>query len=202
MNTVLALVKAAMYIMYRPRVIWEDKLLKKELQKKQGKPHIFVSNHISHNDGLFVGAVLNRYKPYTLVAKDWYDKKIMGFFLKKARTVPIDRYNPDADWYVQGQELIKEGNSMLIFPEGHTSKGGDMDEFKPGAALLASKTGVPIIPCAIKGRYKKFFGERQCVFIGRAIEMQCPENMRHSQFAKKQSAVVQDKVKELLNLYR
>ncbi|MCM1055921.1 MAG: 1-acyl-sn-glycerol-3-phosphate acyltransferase [Bacteroides sp.] len=195
MNTVTALAKAAMYIMFRPKVIWEDRSMKKGLKNT---PCIFTANHTSHTDGLFAGAVLNRYKPYSLVAKDWYDKKFMGFFLKKARTVPIDRYNPDADWYVTGQELIKNGSPMLIFPEGSTSKDGSMKEFKPGAALLAAKTGAPVIPCAIGGGYKKFFGERQRMIIGRAIEMQCPDGVRLSAFAKRQTVIVQESVKELL----
>lgn len=196
MNTVLALVKAAMYIMFRPKVIWEDKTMKRALKNT---PCVFVANHASHKDGLFAGAVLSAYKPYTLVAKDWYDKKFMGFFLKKARTVPIDRYNPDAEWYAAGQELIRKGFPMLIFPEGSTSKDGKMKEFKAGAALLASKTGVQVIPCAIKGKYKKFFGERQRMVIGRAMEMNCPENIRHSQFAKRQTLIIQSRVKELLD---
>lgn len=196
MNIVIALVKTAVYAAFRPKVIWTDKKMKKSLK---GKPCVFVSNHISHTDGLFVLAVLSRYKPYTLVAKDWYDKKFMGFFLKRTRTVPIDRYNPDADWYSAGQEIIKSGSPMLIFPEGHTSKDGVMNEFKPGAALLASKTGVPIIPCAIKGKYRKFFGERQRIIIGQAITMRCPEDLRHSQYAKKQTAVIQKTVGTLLS---
>lgn len=77
MNIVTALVKAAVYTAFRPKVTWEDKSMKKALT---GTPCVFVSNHISHTDGLFLLAVLSRYKPYALVAKDWYDKKFMGFF--------------------------------------------------------------------------------------------------------------------------
>ena len=172
MNIVIALVKAAVYTAFRPKIIWEDKDMKKSLK---GKPCVFVSNHTSHTNGL------------------------MGFFLKQARTVPIDRYNPDADWYAQGQEIIKSGSPMLIFPEGHTSKDGSMDAFKPGAALLASKTEVPIIPCAVRGKYAKFFGERQRIIIGQAVEMRCPENLRHSQYARKQTAIIQNRVKELFD---
>lgn len=195
MNLITALVKSAMYAAFRPNVIYKEKNIKKYLKNK---PCIFVSNHISHKDGLFALSVLSEFKPYVLVAKDWYDKKLMGFFLKHAHTVPIDRFNPDADWYIMAQETVKCGGSMLIFPEGSTSKDGNMKEFKPGAALLAAKTQVPVIPCAIKGKYKKFFGERQRMIIGEPIEMSCPDNMRLSQYAKKQTALIQDKVKELI----
>lgn len=196
MNAVLGLSKALMYITYRPKVIYKDKALKKALK---GKPCIFVANHTCHTDGLFAGAVLNRYKPYSLVAKDWYDKKFMGFFLKHARTVPIDRYNPDGDWYLAGQKVLEKGNPMLIFPEGKTSHGGPMNEFKPGAALLAAKMSAPVVPCAIYGGYHKVFGKRQTMVIGEPVEMNCPENIRLSRFAKEQTAIIQSKVQTLLD---
>lgn len=198
MNIVLGLVKAGIYIMFRPRVIWAEPSLKKALK---GKPCIFVSNHTSHTDGLFAGAVLNGFKPYSLVAKDWYDKKGMGFFLRHARTVPIDRYNPDADWYITGQEILGGGKPMLVFPEGSTSKDGRMKEFKPGAALLASKMSVPVIPCLIVGGYSKFFGPRQVFVIGKPVVMECSENMRHSVYAKKQTEIIRRQVEELAEIY-
>lgn len=196
MNIILGLSKAVMYILYRPRAVYKDKALKKQLKNK---PCIFAANHTSHTDGLFAGAVLNRYKPYSLVAKDWYDKKFMGFFLKNARTVPIDRFNPDADWYVLGQKVLEKGNPMLVFPEGKTSHSGLMNEFKPGAALLAAKMSVPVIPCAIYGGYHKLFGKRQTMVIGEPVEMNCPDNIRLSRFAKEQTVVIQAKVQELLD---
>lgn len=196
MNLILGISKAVMYIAYRPKIIYTDKSLKKRLK---GKPCIFAANHTCHTDGLFAGAVLSRYKPYSLVAKDWYDKKLMGFFLKRARTIPIDRYNPDSDWYIMGQRVLEKGSPMLIFPEGKTNRGGPLGEFKPGAALLAAKMSAPIVPCAIYGGYHKLFGKRQTMIIGRPVEMICPDNIRPSQFAKKQTVVIQDKVQKLLD---
>lgn len=168
-------------VLYRPGVIWKNKALKTELKKK---PVIFVSNHLGHIDGAFIGAVLGKYKPYMLVAKDWYDKKGIGSLIKLCRTIPIDRYGADAVWYEQALEHIKNGSSVIIFPEGFTSKDGVIKEFKPGAALLSAVTGAPIVPLAIYGDYKPVFGMRQRVMIGEKIESSCPDNMRHSLYAK------------------
>lgn len=195
MNFVLALAKGVLYAMYRPKVKWLDPYMKKSFKNK---PCIFVCNHITHNDGQMAGAILNRFKPYSLVAKDWYDKKLMGFFLKHARTIPIDRFNPDADWYTEGQRVIEKGFPILIFPEGSTAKDGVMKEFKPGAALLAAKMSVPVVPCAIYGEYHKFFGKRQEFIVGKPIEMNCPADMRTSKYAREQTAVIQQAVKKLL----
>lgn len=196
MNLILGISKAVMYIAYGPKIIYTDKALKRRLK---GKPCIFVANHTCHTDGLFAGAVLNRYKPYSLVAKDWYDKRLMGFFLKRARTIPIDRYNPDSDWYITGQKILEKGNPILIFPEGKTNRGGPLNGFKPGAALLAAKMSVPVVPCAIYGGYHKLFGKRQTMIIGEPVEMNCPPNIRPSRFAKERTAVIQDKVQTLLD---
>ena len=181
-------------ILYRPEVFWKNKALKKELKDK---PVIFVSNHLGHIDGAFIGAVLGKYKPYMLVAKDWYDKKGIGRLIKLCRTIPIDRYGADALWYEQALEHIKNGSSVIIFPEGFTSKDGVIKEFKPGAALLSAVTGAPIVPLAIYGDYKPVFGMRQRVIIGEIIESSCPENMRHSLYARSLIKQAESEVKAL-----
>lgn len=181
-------------ILYRPEVIWKNKALKNELKDK---PVIFVSNHLGHIDGAFIGAVLGKYKPYMLVAKDWYDKKGIGKLIKLCRTIPIDRYGADAVWYEQALVHIRNGSSVIIFPEGFTSKDGVIKEFKPGAALLSAVTGAPIVSLAIYGDYKPLIGMRQRVMIGEKIESSCPEDMRHSLYAKGLIKEAESEVKKL-----
>lgn len=188
------LLNSVAIILYRPGITWKNKALKKELKDK---PVIFVSNHLGHIDGAFIGAVLGRYKPYMLVAKDWYDKKGIGKLIKLCRTIPIDRYGADAVWYEQALEHIRNGSSVIIFPEGFTSKDGIIKEFKPGAALLSAVTGAPIVPLAIYGDYKPLIGMRQRVMIGEKIESSCPEDMRHSLYAKKLIKEAESEVKKL-----
>ncbi len=188
------LLNATAITLYRPKVIWKDKALKKALKNK---PVIFVSNHLGHIDGAFMGAVLGRYKPYMLVAKDWYDKKGVGSLIKLCRTIPIDRFGADAVWYEESLGHLKNGSPVIIFPEGFTSKDGVVKEFKPGAALLSAVTGAPIVPLAIYGDYKPIFGMRQKVMIGNVIESSCPEDMRHSLYAKQLIKKAEEEVKAL-----
>ena len=47
--------------------------------------------------------------------------------------------------------LLREGIPILIFPEGTRSRSGEMGEFKVGAAALAIKFGIPIVPLALRG---------------------------------------------------
>lgn len=56
----------------------------------------------------------------------------------------------------EGVAYLKEGHSLVIFPEGTRSRGDEVGEFKQGSFKLATKAGVPILPVTIKGSYKLF----------------------------------------------
>jgi 1-acyl-sn-glycerol-3-phosphate acyltransferase len=51
------------------------------------------------------------------------------------------------------EELLREGNSIMMFPEGTRSKTGELKTFKPGAFELAVRTGLPVLPIAISGTF-------------------------------------------------
>ena len=72
---------------------------------------------------------------------------------------------------------------FLIFPEGKTSK-GEMNEFQPGFAVLAEKTGARVVECAHIGEYHVFFGERKRIMIGDSYALECPRELRKSLYAK------------------
>jgi len=55
-----------------------------------------------------------------------------------------------------GAERLKKGGGILIFPEGHRSKTGKLLPFRPGSFRLATQSGVPIIPVAIKNSQEFF----------------------------------------------
>ncbi len=187
-------IKCTAYFLFRPKVMWEDRSAKKALT---GTPAVFVANHTSHFDGAFTGAVLGRYKPYILVVKRWFEKKGVGTMIKWCRCMPIDLSGADADWYINAENYIKSGGSMIIFPEGGIAREGKMQQFKPGAALLSASTGAVIVPCAIYGEYDMVFGRRQKILIGSPIESRCPEDMRHSKYARQLAQQAEAEVKRL-----
>lgn len=188
------LITAVAYVLFRPKIVWEDKSYKKALKKQ---PSVFVANHTSHFDGAFAGAILGRYKPYVLVQKSWFDKKGIGTAIRWCRCMPIDLNSADADWYISAESLIKGGGSMVIFPEGAIARSGKMQQFKPGAALLSASTGAVIVPLAIYGEYAKVFGKRQKVLIGKPIASSCPEDMRHSKYARMLAGQAEAEVRRL-----
>lgn len=187
---------AYLFIRYCPKVIYTDKKKTREAVKKS--PCIFISNHTSHNDGFFVPRMLKKYKVFTFVAKDWYEKKFAYPFFKCLDYIPMDRVNLDTEWITDGINKIKEGHSILIFPEGKTSK-TVMNEFKPGFLYLSKRTGAPVIPMCIIGEYK--FLKRQKLVIGTPVDMNLKEKGRPSEVLGKYSARCKDEVQKLLNEY-
>lgn len=175
------LITWTVYFLFRPKVTYTDKALKKRLK---GRAAVFVCNHTHHFDGAFAGAVLGRYKPYVLVKKNWYEKKAVGTMISWCRSIPIDLSEADGEWYESALRVLEKGGTMLIFPEGGIARDGKMGEFHAGAALLSAKTGAPIVPCAIYGTYSSVFGMRQRMLVGEPIESDCPKDTRPSKYAK------------------
>lgn len=188
------LVTWTVYFLFRPKIIYADKTLKKRLK---GKPVVFVANHTHHFDGAFGPAVMWRHKPYVLVKKSWLEKKGTGKCISLCRSIPIALDEADGAWYGEAQEAVARGFSLFIFPEGGLARNKKLNEFKPGAALLSAKTGTPIVPCAIYGDYDAVFGKRQKMLVGEPIESDCPEDMRPSKYARQLIAQSEQAVKDL-----
>ena len=125
----------------------------------QEGPVCFVANHESYCDILpFFTAV-----PFecSFVAKDEFRKvPLLGKWIERIRGVYIKRNDARASLKAinEGVEYIKEGFSLVIFPEGTRSRGPVQGEFKTGSFKLATKARAPIVPVSIKGSYKCYEG--------------------------------------------
>ena len=86
---------------------------------------------------------------------DLYKKEIKGASIKilvtRGKCIPLDRQNPrDAIRVInEGVKNLKDGYSMMIFPEGTRSLDGKTLPFKKGSLKLAIKAKVPIVPVTI-----------------------------------------------------
>lgn len=121
-------------------------------------PVVFVSNHQSYWDiPIFFASI--RDKQFGFVAKESLGK-IPGFgsWISDIRSVFIKRDDARASLRAieEGVELLKQGYSLVIFPEGTRGKGAEMREFKKGSLRLATKAGVPVIPVTIYGTYRAY----------------------------------------------
>ncbi|SHF83927.1 lysophospholipid acyltransferase family protein [Ornithinibacillus halophilus] len=116
---------------------------------------LYVANHQGLFDILAFLGYLGR--PVGFIAKKEINKlPIIRTWMGIIYCVFIDRADRRQSMKAinQGIENLKNGHSMVIFPEGTRSRGRTLNEFKPGSLRLATKAGVSIVPVAIDGTYQ------------------------------------------------
>lgn len=132
-------------------------LIHPENLPKEG-PVVFISNHQSYTDILaFMCCVRDIQLAY--IAKDTLSRiPVFGPWVKRIRGIFIHRGDARASLATinEGVSYLKDGFSLVIFPEGTRSRGKDMISFKPGSFKLATKARVPVIPVSINGGYHAF----------------------------------------------
>lgn len=113
---------------------------------------IFVANHASNLDPLALFPSIPR-RLSVLIKDDILRIPILSFGMRLVRFVPIRRGDRDsiAHSVEACREVLREGLSLVIFPEGTRSRDGHMRPFKKGAFVLGIETGVPIVPVSIEG---------------------------------------------------
>jgi 1-acyl-sn-glycerol-3-phosphate acyltransferase len=118
-----------------------------------GASYVFASNHLSYMDT----PVILTHIPadFRFMAKDGLFKiPLLGTHLGQAGHIPVPRHDPRAavKTMALAADSIRTRNiSLLIFPEGGRSADGVLQPFKDGAAYIAIKAGVPVVPLGISG---------------------------------------------------
>lgn len=116
---------------------------------------VFVGNHQSYFDVPLIVGFID--KPMGFIAKEELaNYPIFSSWLGYLGCVFIKRNDARESLKAinKGAELVKEGHSMVIFPEGTRSPDGKIGEFKPGSLKLATKAGAPIVPVTLKGAFE------------------------------------------------
>ena len=111
---------------------------------------VIAPNHVSYLDPPAVGGALSR-RAYSFAKKELFEIPILGWIIHKCYAFPVDRESSDVAAFRHAIRLLQAGELLLVFPEGGRSQDGALEEGKVGAALIASRAGVPIIPCALSG---------------------------------------------------
>ena len=146
--------------------IWSDKVAKHfktnikvinpENLPEEG-PCVYVSNHQSYADIL---VVLNVIKHQTgFIAKEELASiPVFSKWILRIGSLFILRGDARESLKTisEGVDMIKDGYSLVIFPEGTRSRGGQMGEFKPGSLKLATKAKTVVVPLTINGSYKMY----------------------------------------------
>ncbi len=137
-------------ILYRPRVHGKEHIPKR-------KPFIICSNHLKWLDPLTVGTSLPAgYRIHFMAKKELFSNFIFSYLLRKVGAFPLNRKDADFAAMRKSYQLLQNGQVLGLFPEGSRSKSGKLQKAYNGAALIAVRSGVPVLPVAIAGPYRLF----------------------------------------------
>ena len=131
---------------------------------------------------------------HMLAKKELFSNKLSDWFFRSMGGIPVDRKNKDPKAKSTATEILENGEVLGIFPEGTVNRTfGTKDEvdllpFKYGAVSFASKTGAPIVPFAICGKYKIFSG-RKYIIYGKPYKV--------GEDLEKENQILMDKVRKL-----
>ncbi|HUA85989.1 MAG TPA: lysophospholipid acyltransferase family protein, partial [Bryobacteraceae bacterium] len=117
------------------------------------KPYVFVSNHLSYMDTpVVLGAIPVQFR--FMAKKGLFQIPFLGTHLMQAGHIPVPLDDARASvktLHRAAQTIRDRGISILIFPEGGRSINGVLQDFKEGAAYIAIKAGVPVVPVTMVG---------------------------------------------------
>jgi 1-acyl-sn-glycerol-3-phosphate acyltransferase len=113
---------------------------------------VFMSNHVSNMDPLALFPSIPR-RLSVLAKKELFRIPILGFGMRQAKFVPLDRSDRKAaiESLNAAVRFLHEGLSFVVFPEGTRSLDGRLGPFKKGAFRMTIEAGVPIVPVSLAG---------------------------------------------------
>lgn len=169
--------------------------------RAEGKEHIpkiegfiLASNHASLLDPLILGAASNRRLNY-MAKEELFRNFLLSFWLRNVGAFPVKRKTHDVGAIREALKRLKNGQPLLMFPEGERGKEGEVLDLQPGAGMLAAHTSVPILPAFVKGSGKalskgsKFIRPNKItVYFGEPFEVE--RNQDYLELAK----LIKDKI--------
>ncbi len=113
---------------------------------------IIASNHNSYLDPPILGSVTPRRCNF-MARKGLFDVPVFRWMIKYA-AFPVDRDKPRASTMKEAVKRIRNGQIVVVFPEGKRSETGELQEARPGIAMVAVISKAPIVPALITGADK------------------------------------------------
>jgi 1-acyl-sn-glycerol-3-phosphate acyltransferase len=171
---------------------------------RQG-PLILASNHLNNADPPVIALVIPRH-PTFMVKQEMLGWPILGLGFRLYGCFPVRRFEADLAALRKATEVVRRGEMLVMFPEGTRSRTASMGRGHPGSALIALRTGAPILPVAITGTetvkwpwlfLRPFLGPRVHVVIGQPFFL--PEVERvNTEAAQRCTEIIMGRIAEML----
>lgn len=145
-------------------------------------PCILCGNHSALTDPIWVvlAAWFDRV-PRTMAKKELFRVPVVNWLVQLVGAFPVDRQGSDIGAIKTALRALREGDKLMIFPEGTRIRRGKTSEPHSGAMLIATRAGVPVVPIYISTNKRLFapieivFGEPICPGQGKFTQQQLDE---------------------------
>lgn len=135
----------------------------------KGRSCVLMGNHQHIFDPLMLALCAPDREIHFMGKKELWNNRLLGWAFTKVHGFPVDRGNMDMGAIRTAMNVLKEGDTLGIFPEGTRSKTGHMLPLLGGASMLALRSRCDVIPVYIDGSYKPF--RRMTVRVGEPVQM-------------------------------
>lgn len=118
-------------------------------------PCILAANHASYLDPILIAMACPRPVRF-IVDKTQFHRPLVHWIAVRTGAIPVENNPRDIGSVRRALQALRQGAVVGIFPEGGRSEDGSLKAGKPGAALLALRGGVPLVPAGIVGAYRAY----------------------------------------------
>ena len=182
-----------------------------EVLEQLDPPYLICPNHQSYLDPFLVCATYPRHllaNVFHVGAAMYFTKGVPAQIARLVNVIPID---PDAQLLSAMRAAaagLRSGKILNIYPEGQRSFGGQLQEFKKGAAILASELKLPIVPVALDGTYRiwphkswRLHLAKVKISFGEPIDAKkiAPDENDNEIVYEKVTAAVKEKIRQMLD---
>jgi 1-acyl-sn-glycerol-3-phosphate acyltransferase len=137
-------------------------------------PVIIAANHVSNADPVVLGSFLTKAlgrRLNWLGKREIFDWPVLGWAATNGGIHPVDRDAADVEAFRIASRVLEAGHVLAVFPEGTRSRDGGLQVAREGLAMLALRSGAPIVPVGIAGSHRVWPRGRALPRIGGRITM-------------------------------
>jgi 1-acyl-sn-glycerol-3-phosphate acyltransferase len=123
-------------------------------------PFILAANHHNYLDAVVLGVAVPRHIHFLVMPRVFHASPLHPSLHRGLGSISVNLERPDPGAIKRTLRVLEDGGVVGIFPEGPFSREGRLVSGQPGVAMIALRSGVPVVPAAISGTYEALAGRR------------------------------------------